>query len=171
MHSACPKRMSTSLLQNMSYRNSSFSRGSSFISRLDRAIGRSLTTNFNLRQCVIQCFSVSGGRPTAYALRANQGRLRKISSFQPTILILQIGGNDLNDPNRRPEPVAYGIVELMVGLRSCPSVRFGIVCELFVRHDHGLYHHKFMNKRHLVNRITTFLQATSHEHLMFWRHL
>lgn len=145
--------------------------GHSFISRLDNAIGRYLPINFNLRQCVIQCFGVSGGRTDS--LRANQGLRRKIVSFQPAILILQIGGNDLCEPLKRPESIACDIVELMESLQACSSVRVGLVCELFVRtRPRAISPQNYEEKRQLVNQmLPTLLQTSSHEHLLFWRHL
>ena len=146
--------------------------GHSFISRLDRELGSTLPEGFNLKQCDIRCFGVSGGRAESFVVNQDTRLRRVLHSFQPAVLILQIGGNDLNDPDTRPETVACHIVELMECLMSYKSIKVGVVCELFIRHrPRGISPQAYEEKRLLINRmLPTFLSASDYNHMFFWKH-
>ena len=71
----------------------------------------------------------------------------RLAVFQPHIVILQIGGNDLCNPEVRPETLASQIIDFMTKLSTEYNVSQVLVCELFHRNKPSnitvmLYEHK-----------------------------
>lgn len=102
--------------------------GHSFISQLERLLGQSelFPVDFNLAQCEIRWFGISGGR--AESLIRDQDLQNCIHSFKPAVIILQIGGYDICYASARPEKVACNISELMETLgKFYRSIRLAIM--------------------------------------------
>lgn len=107
--------------------------GHIFFLRLERLLGQSelFPADFNLAQCEIRWFGISGGR--AESLLRDQDLQNCIHSFKPSVIILQIGGNDICYVSASPEKVACNISELMEALGKFECVQVGVVCDLFIR--------------------------------------
>lgn len=97
---------------------------------------------------------------------------RKIRSFRPKIIIVQLGGNDLCIPNTRPEVFACELKEWMETLMGHHGhIKHAFICELFVRRTtRGVNVHTYESRRTIVNKMLKALIDTE-ENMTFWRHL
>ncbi|VDI10947.1 Hypothetical predicted protein [Mytilus galloprovincialis] len=144
--------------------------GHSFISRLTQALtyDPKLSPDFNLAQCSVSCYGISGG--TVDRLKNNDDLNAHIQQFQPSVIILQIGGNDLCDPSLKAETLACNIVDLMSDFQLHYSfVNKIVVCELFTRTQPWyITAEQYENKRRIVNQMLPIL-VDDKKH--FWKHL
>lgn len=146
--------------------------GHSFISRLAQDIQRDpiIDVDFNLKQCEIRCFGVSG--TSLEILEKHNGLIEFMNQYKPNIVILQIGGNDICRPDLWPETLSSHIVDFMNSLLvQQQTVCQVFVCELFVRNQ-PIYitPEQYEGKRQIVNNmLKVFLSDSCKMH--FWKHL
>lgn len=145
--------------------------GSSFISRLTDAFNNVLRSDFNLLQCTIRCFGQPGGRIDN--MQGNHNLEMCINNFQPTVIILQVGGNDLCTPAINPETLACNAIDWMNSLcDNYQSVQMVVFCELFARTNPWYISDQvYEQRRHIVNRMMPVLVEAEDNKLYFWKHL
>lgn len=147
--------------------------GHSFISRLERLLGQSelFPVDFNLAQCEIRCYGISGGR--AESLLRDQDLQNCIFSFKPVVILLQLGGNDICYSSARPEKVACSIAELTEMLGKFESLQVGVVCELFNRlRPRNIPPQLYEERRKIIkNMLPMLLGDLNYKKILFWRHL
>ena len=77
----------------------------------------------------IQCFGVSEVKVST--LIEHPGLDHLIHTFQPNVIILQIGGNDICDTELKPEKLACNKTVFMAALQENCSLDIVVSCELF----------------------------------------
>ena len=122
--SACPAAMGVKILVM----------GDSFIANFKEFLKKnweeySFSLNLHLREVMIQYSSKRGG--TVQKLQTHQ--LQDVTDFEPDIVFLQIGSNDLFDGANSPESVARSIIDLADKLVSEYKVKFVAVMQIFHR--------------------------------------
>ena len=145
--------------------------GHSFISRLahDLTAVNYLDPSFDLIQCNIQCYGVSGAKVAT--LIDHPGLDNVIRDFQPKIIILQIGGNDICDNDLKPEKLACNIIDLMAALQEKYALELIVVCELFLRYaPRNITPYQYEQKRNIVNQMLSIMLEDSRD-VKFWKHL
>lgn len=143
--------------------------GHSFISRLHSALRNNVNfpDSFNIAGCDIRCYGRSGG--TVNSLSNDIGLTQFLILFQPRVVILQIGGNDLSSV--APETLAYRIVDFTSYLKDNFNVQQVYVCELFRRlSPRFISPNEYEHNRQVVNNmLKTIFEDSSDLH--FWKHL
>ena len=111
-----------------------FALGHSFIWRLDKFITQSslscVTLNFQLPLSPKVQFSSIGGRTVT---KLQKFDLPVVNQFQPTVLILEIGSNDLCIPNCNANDLATTIFHLIQQLHFDYHVDHVIVSQIMPR--------------------------------------
>lgn len=105
--------------------------GHSYVTRLKHFIARSEKLQFDFGfqvKHLVQYSGMPGAKVTT--LRRNLGA---VSDFEPDILFLVIGTNDLYDPANTPESVSASILDLVDTLLFMENVKYVIVCQVFHR--------------------------------------
>ena len=96
-----------------------------------------------------------------------------VIDMSPHTLILQIGGNDLNNPNVNPYHLAQQIIDLSTHLLSlCHSLSQVYICKLHFRHQgnsHRLLRHNYNRDVSLVNNRLVELQSRA-DCIIVWSH-
>lgn len=147
--------------------------GSSFVTRLTGEFSKNgvIRSDFNLLQCNVQCFGLSGG--TVNSLKHNAELDTLITETQPSCLILQVGGNDMCNTYLQPETLACSINDWMDYLCThyC-SVKTVTFCEIFERtQPRDIPAHVYSYRRSVVNQMLPDLIAASSHKTFFWKHL
>lgn len=146
--------------------------GHSYVSRLKTALinDQLLQPNFNLQQCVVNCYGIRGGK--LGGLQHDVALQTYITQYQPNIILLQIGGNDLCIRCLRPETLACDIVDYMNSLFDFESVKKVLVWELFARSNtRSVTPVIYENRRLIVNQMLPVLIDAENKTLFFWKHL
>ncbi|CAC5385725.1 unnamed protein product [Mytilus coruscus] len=150
--------------------------GHSFIKRLYKDILNrwkpNLVQHFNLRYAgVLVSFLGFPGVKIDRLLEDTQNRLRnEMKRFPPEIVVLQIGGNDLDGFNFDVS-VYMEKVRLCIGiLHTTYHVKKVVVCEIFLRlsltdSNHTVYHHG----KYLIDQYF-YLGFSDHPSVSFWYH-
>ena len=89
----------------------------------------SYSLNLPLSQVMVQYSSLRGGNVE----KLQTYRLEDVEDFEPDIVLLQIGSNDLCDMNSTPESVAKSIIDLADKFVSSYNVKFVAVMQIFHR--------------------------------------
>ncbi|XP_053387049.1 uncharacterized protein LOC123543022 [Mercenaria mercenaria] len=151
--------------------------GHSFIRRLNIELTRlNFARNYDLKEYSVfhrglgglkACDSHNGYQDAATLFK---DRFREyLLDIEPTIVILQLGENDLDSP-AEPLIIANALEEISLMLVKDFGVKSVFICELFTRRNPNnvsveLYH----EKRLLANRILRTL-VDSHDAVRFWTH-
>ena len=148
--------------------------GHSFIRRLGYSIDHSadLKTNFGLgiNQCVVHFYGVSGG--TLQKLKNDRNFIQNINSVRPSVIIVQIGGNDLCSPCIRPEVFTCELIEWFKSLQEqFIFLKNVVICELFIRRKPRFIDAQtYEIRRVIVNRMLKNMLEVQ-DNMVFWRHL
>lgn len=149
--------------------------GHSYISRLNGLLNQDLNfpNDFNLIQCDIKLYGVSGAHVTDF--QNDRKFWGFMDWFQPHIVILQVGGNDLCSHNLRPETLACQLVDLLKIILEFSSVRVGFICELFKRNKpRYVTEQEYSRRRVIVNDMLPILIEDIHvlnATAIYWKHL
>lgn len=145
--------------------------GHSFISRLDSLFrfNNQFPDSFDLNQCTIMCYGRPGG--TIDSLWDDNHLVDILLNFCPTLVILQVGGNDLCRSSLRPETLTFKIIDFMNSLENDFNVQQIMVCEIFKRQKpRNISATEYEAKRQTVNRmLLNILEESRSQH--YWRHL
>ena len=146
--------------------------GHSYISHLRSWIGQqNWQFDFNLQQCNVRYFGLSGG--TVGTLYHNAAFWRCIYNFRPNVIVCQIGGNDICFPDLRPESIACEIADFTHELALLDFVQVVVICELFTRpKPRYITPDAYEEKRRTINNMLPVLLEDIHAHkTFFWLHL
>lgn len=142
--------------------------GHSFVRRLFTDVQAGVfPSNFNLSQCDIRGLGIGGG--TVQGFYSDRRIVDLFQTFQPHIVILQIGGNDCCDSRLSPSKLASDIYSLSVYLYRTWGSHVWI-CELFTRPSpRGMASPVYESRRQDVNKALSVL-VVGHDHVNLWRH-
>ncbi|OWF36584.1 hypothetical protein KP79_PYT03095 [Mizuhopecten yessoensis] len=113
-------------------------------------------------------FGYSGG--TVPKLRGSEKLWTDIRQWQPHIVILQVGGNDLCARDRSCEQIARDIVNFARQLRHCLGIVLVFVCDIFKRpQPRGISPNVYASRRTETNSLLRDW-VPQHDRLVFWGH-
>ena len=147
--------------------------GHSFIRRLNGDIQDSnkpeFVHNFDLKQCIVKSCGVSSA--TINKLKGNHDVDSFLLEFQPHILIVQLGENDLCDENLRPETAADKIFGYIKEIKQTFGIITAIICELFPRKKPlGTSVKTYHDKLNITNKMLDAFCDVEYG-INYWKHL
>lgn len=80
---------------------------------------------------MVNCYGIRAGK--LGGLQHDVALQTHITQYQPNLILLQIGGNDLCIRSLRPETLPCDIVDYMNSLFDFDFVKVVLICELFAR--------------------------------------
>ena len=143
--------------------------GHSFVKRfhyfLKQRRDKRTLANLNLSSIEI-CFSGIRGRTVAKLRSFDLGCVR---AFQPHVVILEIGSNDLCEAGQRPETIGLNIEDFVRMLHGQFNVKFVVVCQILNRATAPSQHPDFnLGVQVLNNYLKVVLEPLSYAE--FWNH-
>ncbi|CAC5423238.1 unnamed protein product [Mytilus coruscus] len=150
--------------------------GHSFVARLGNDVSRipSLRPDFEIDQAVVHCLGFRGG-VVGHLIEDTSGKLHhELHTFRPEMVILQIGGNDIdNKQNYHPQVYMESVKHFITKLQTVYQVQKVVLCEIFPRRKVRQTDVDFYNEeKDMLNRELDSHYSVRHPSpgVVFWYH-
>ncbi|CAG2184538.1 unnamed protein product [Mytilus edulis] len=149
--------------------------GHSFVTRLGNDVYTipSLRPDFGLDQAEVHCLGFGGGVISTLIKDESRRLNGKLRSFRPEMVILQIGGNDIDQEDYHPQVYMESVKHFITKLQTEYQVQKVVLCEIFprlkVRHTDVDFYNEEKDK---LNRELDAHYSVRHASpdVVFWYH-